>query len=206
MSSDFKKDVPAEEAGTASGLPLVPFAGTGNLSIAEYQAHAEELLRGTGERVTRGRVVVLASLLEAKRALTHGEVESRIERLYEIDRVTVYRVLDWLTQQGLTHRLAGDDRVWRFTAAHEPHARGSGAHPHPHFKCNTCGDVICLDEVSTTPRVVLPAGYKSEELEVTVKGQCAMCAPRKAGPGRKAKAVTRNARRRADVANPRGPR
>jgi Fur family ferric uptake transcriptional regulator len=195
MNRDLKKDIPAEEAKTASELPLMPFAGTGNLSIAEYQAQAEELLRGTGERVTRGRVVVLAALLEAKRALTHGEVESRIERLYEIDRVTVYRVLDWLTQQALTHRLSGDDRVWRFTAAQEPHPRGSGTHPHPHFKCNTCGDVICLDEVTNTPRVVLPAGYKSEELEVTVKGQCAMCAPRKAGAGRKAKASARAARR-----------
>ena len=195
MRSDLKKDVPAEEADTASGLPLMPFAGTGNLSIAEYQAQAEELLRGTGERVTRGRVVVLASLLEAKRALTHSEVESRIERLYEIDRVTVYRVLDWLTQQGLTHRLAGDDRIWRFTAPHESHPRGGGTHPHPHFKCNTCGDVICLDEVSATPRVVLPAGYKSEELEVTVKGQCAMCAPRKAGASRKARVSGRPARR-----------
>jgi Fur family ferric uptake transcriptional regulator len=195
MRPDLKKDVPAEEAGTASGLPSMPFAGTGNLSIAEYQAQAEELLRGTGERVTRGRVVVLASLLEAKRALTHSEVESRIERLYEIDRVTVYRVLDWLTQQGLTHRLAGDDRIWRFTAAHESHPRGGGTHPHPHFKCNTCGDVICLDEVSATPRVVLPAGYKSEELEVTVKGQCAMCAPRKAGASRKAGVSGRPARR-----------
>jgi Fur family ferric uptake transcriptional regulator len=195
MKTDSKKELPAEEAGSNSGLPLIPFAGSGNVSIAEYQAQAEELLRGTGERVTRGRVVVLASLLEAKRALTHAEVESRIGRLSEIDRVTVYRVLDWLTQQGLTHRLAGDDRVWRFTAAHEPHSRGSGAHPHPHFKCNTCGDVICLDEVSTAPRVVLPAGYQSEELEVTVKGQCAMCAPRKAGAGRRAKSPGRPARR-----------
>jgi Fur family ferric uptake transcriptional regulator len=195
MKSDSKKDIPAEEASATSGLPLVPFAGTANLSIAEYQAQAEELLRSTGERVTRGRVVVLASLLEAKRALTHGEVETRIERLYEIDRVTVYRVLDWLTQQGLTHRLAGDDRVWRFTAAHEPHPRGGGAHPHPHFVCNTCGDVICLDAVSATPRVVLPAGYKSEELEVTVKGQCAMCAPRKPGASRRAKVPGRPGRR-----------
>jgi Fur family ferric uptake transcriptional regulator len=195
MTSDNQKETPAEVADAASRPPLMPLAGTGNLSIAEYQAQAEELLRGTGERVTRGRVVVLASLLEAKRALTHNEVESRIERLYEIDRVTVYRVLDWLTQQGLTHRLAGDDRVWRFTAAHESHPRGSGAHPHPHFKCNTCGDVICLDEASAVPRVVLPAGYKSEALEVTVKGQCAMCAPRKTGAGRKPRSSNRGARR-----------
>jgi Fur family ferric uptake transcriptional regulator len=163
------------------------------VSIAEYQAQAEELLRRTGERVTRGRVIVFASLLEAKRALTHAEVENRIARLYDIDRVTVYRVLDWLTQQGLTHRLAGDDRIWRFTAAHEARSRSAGNHPH--FKCKSCGDVICLDEIVAAPRVALPAGYRGEELEVTVKGQCAMCAPRKGAGVRKGRLPTRASRR-----------
>jgi Fur family ferric uptake transcriptional regulator len=180
MLANSEKPETATDADTASGPSMTAFSGTASLSIAEYQAQAEELLRGTGERVTRGRVVVLASLLEAKRALAHADVESRIERLYDIDRVTVYRVLDWLTQQGLTHRLAGDDRVWRFIAAHDAHA-GARSHSHPHFKCNICGDVICLDEAAEVPQVVLPAGYRSEALEVTVKGQCAMCAPRKAG-------------------------
>jgi Fur family ferric uptake transcriptional regulator len=165
------------------------------LSIAEYQAQAEELLRRTGERVTRGRVIVFASLLEARRALTHAEVESRIGRLYDIDRVTVYRVLDWLTQQGLTHRLAGEDRVWRFLTAQDARPRASGHHPHPHFKCNICGDVICLDEILAAPRVALPAGYRSEELEVTVKGQCAMCAARKGTGSRKPRGTARTSRR-----------
>jgi Fur family ferric uptake transcriptional regulator len=193
MTSDSRKA--PTETGVVSGQSLTPIAGTGSLSIAEYQAQAEELLRRTGERVTRGRVIVFASLLEARRALTHAEVESRIERLYDIDRVTVYRVLDWLTQQGLTHRLAGEDRVWRFLTAHDARPRAAGHHPHPHFKCNTCGDVICLDEILAAPRVALPAGYRSEELEVTVKGQCAMCASRKVTGSRKARGASRTSRR-----------
>lgn len=151
------------------------------MSIAEYQTQAEQALRSTGERVTRGRMMVLASLLEAKRALTHREVEQRIEPLHEIDRVTVYRVLDWLTQQGLTRRLAGEDRVWRFVTVRDSHTHGR----HAHFECKNCGDVIHLDEIDAAPRVSLPAGYRGEELVVTVKGLCAVCASRAPVGGRR---------------------
>jgi Fur family ferric uptake transcriptional regulator len=161
------------------------------MSIDEYQPAAEHLLRQTGSRVTRGRVVVLASLLDARRALTHSEVEARIERLYDIDRVTVYRVLDWLTQLGLAHRISGDDRVWRFTAESEAH---SGTHAH--FKCNACGDVICLDETVGLPEIPLPPGYRSAEFELTVKGLCASCAPRPHGAlSRKLRAGGRSGKR-----------
>ncbi|MBM3394114.1 MAG: transcriptional repressor [Betaproteobacteria bacterium] len=149
----------------------------------EFAAKAKEMLRSAATRVTHGRVAVLAALLEARRALTHSEVEARLESLHSIDRVTVYRVLDCLMELGLAHRLAGDDRVWRFTAEVRDHAGG-----HPHFKCNSCGNVICLDDDQLAPKVSLPAGYKGEEIELTVKGRCASCAPtqRVAKRGRRA--------------------
>lgn len=144
------------------------------MSSSEYATKAKDLLRGAATRVTHGRVAVLAALLEAKRALTHNEVEARLGTLHNIDRVTVYRVLDCLTELGLAHRLSGDDRVWRFTAENRDHG-GS----HPHFKCKTCGDVICLDEEASAHKVALPAGYQGEEVELTIKGRCAVCAPGK---------------------------
>jgi Fur family ferric uptake transcriptional regulator len=85
--------------------------------------------------------------------------------------------------------------VWRFLTAQDARPRASGHHPHPHFKCNICGDVICLDEILAAPRVALPAGYRSEELEVTVKGQCAMCAARKGTGSRKPRGTARTSRR-----------
>jgi hypothetical protein len=33
-----------------------------------------------------------------------------------LDRVTAYRVLRWLEQHGVAHRLADEERVWRFSA------------------------------------------------------------------------------------------
>ncbi|MBM3357245.1 MAG: transcriptional repressor [Betaproteobacteria bacterium] len=137
---------------------------------------AETLVERTGARVTRQRVEVLKILLAAPRALTHHEIEQRAHRGPRMDRVTIYRVLEWLTANGLAHKIAGDDRVWRFNAA-EGHGR-----THAHFHCSDCGEVICLDEVAAARNLRLPQGYRSQELELTVRGLCAACRPARRAP------------------------
>jgi Fur family ferric uptake transcriptional regulator len=129
---------------------------------------AEQAIRATGARVTQGRILVLEALQAAGRALTHHEVEAAVAG--PLDRVTVYRVLDWLTREQIAHKIPGDDRVWRFTIAgrRQPHH-------HAHFQCTDCSQVICLDDMPTTLRPRLPAGYRSVGVEVTVKGQCKAC-------------------------------
>lgn len=139
-----------------------------------FHERAENLVQRTGARLTRQRVEVLAVLLAARRALTHHEVEKLVNRGAGMDRVTVYRVLEWLTSRGLAHKIAGDDRVWRFNAAGDAPGR---AHAHAHFKCNGCGEVICLDGVRAAHGIRLPSGYRSQEVELTVKGLCVECVP-----------------------------
>jgi len=131
---------------------------------------AENMVRETGERLTRPRVEVLAVLLAAERALSHHEVESRINASLGIDRVTVYRVLDWLSEKGLAHKIAGEDRLWRYNAAEHAHSQS-----HAHFQCERCGMVICLDEQEDALRVRVPRGFVSREIALTVKGFCATC-------------------------------
>jgi Fur family ferric uptake transcriptional regulator len=126
-------------------------------------------------RSTRARIDVLAVLLAAGEALSHHDVEDRLRRRHAIDRVTLYRVLEWLVEQGLAHRVAGVDRVWRFSAS--GHGFGSGseaAHAHAHFRCVECGKVVCLADAHM-PSVAVPAGYRQDEVEVTVKGHCDRC-------------------------------
>lgn len=140
---------------------------------------AETMLRETGARLTRPRVEILAVLLAAERALSHHEVESRINGALGIDRVTVYRVLDWLSAKGLAHKISGEDRVWRYNAAE--HARSQA---HAHFQCERCGTVICLDESDEELRVRVPRGFVSHEIALTVKGYCATCVHAQ-GPARR---------------------
>jgi Fur family ferric uptake transcriptional regulator len=140
------------------------------MTSAPLHGRAEALVRGTATRATRQRIEVLAMLLAARRALTHHEIERQVKRSLGMDRVTIYRVLDWLVARGLAHRIAGDDRVWRFNAAEDEHAQR-----HAHFKCNDCGEVICLQTTLAARNVPLPAGYRPQEIELTVKGLCAGC-------------------------------
>jgi Fur family transcriptional regulator, ferric uptake regulator len=143
---------------------------------------AESMIRASGARVTRARVEVLATLLDAERALSHREVESRIRRSPGIDRVTIYRVLDWLSREGLAHRIAGPDRSWRYNAAEDAHS-----HAHAHFQCGRCGTVVCLDDSEEPVHVNVPAGFVSHAVLLTVKGHCATCAHTGAHPQRVAR-------------------
>ncbi len=132
-------------------------------------AAAQALLARRGARATRARVDVLAVLLAAPEALSHHDVERRLPRGHDIDRVTLYRVLEWLTAQGLAHKVAADDRVWRFSAT-----GGGASGAHAHFQCSDCGRIVCLEQ-STVPAIALPAGFRRSEVEVTVKGTCDAC-------------------------------
>jgi len=126
-------------------------------------------LEATGQRVTGPRMQVLASLLKAKQALSHHDLEAALAP-QQLDRVTLYRVLDWLVEQGLAVRMAGADRVSRYAATDREH----GAHAH--FQCSDCGKMICLEEVSTRGLALnVPRGYRAEAAEVTVRGKCAQC-------------------------------
>lgn len=136
----------------------------------DTESTAEMLIRATGDRVTAPRVHVLGVLLAAGRALTHAEVEARLDAALGINRVTVYRVLEWLTENKIAHKLSGDDRVWRFSVQDEGHTGD-----HPHFVCNACGRVLCLSTPQENPKPRLPVGFQPTEVELTVKGLCDAC-------------------------------
>ena len=145
---------------------------------ARKHAEAETMVRDTGARTTRPRVAILAVLLAAERALSHNEIERRVNSAFGIDRVTVYRVLDWLSGQGLAHKIAGEDRVSRYNAAAHTRSRS-----HAHFQCERCGTVICLDPVDAGPQVRVPRGFVLHDVALTAKGFCSSCGHRGRGRG-----------------------
>ena len=149
---------------------------------ATYLHHlpeAEAGIRATGERLTQPRTAVLACLLAGERAASHLDIAHTLSAHHAVDRVTVYRVLEWLVNKGLAHRIAGDDRVWRFMI-NPQHASAKPGPPlahghHAHFTCETCGQTICLDKVAPTLDVKLPKGFRTSEIDLMVRGRCAQC-------------------------------
>jgi Fur family ferric uptake transcriptional regulator len=175
-------------------------AHAGKSAAAAYRTIAENQLRDSTLRVTDARIKVLAALLGAPYAFSHQDVQ---DTLADMDRVTLYRTLDCLTDAGLAHKIAGDDRVFRYNAAVEHHEHGDPAHAqqhqHGHFKCTRCSRVFCIDNVdegllaadgkSGAPseatlrqqlqnalQATLGKGFQSHDIELTIKGWCADCA------------------------------
>jgi len=142
-------------------------------SHASRAQEADALIRQSGARLTSPRSAVLSLLLGADHAMTHQEITDALSGALPVDRVTIYRVLDWLVEQGLAHRIAQDDRVWRFSISRQPHARTD--HQHAHFACKQCGQTFCLDGVPAKVAVKLPSGYQSEAVELTIRGVCEHC-------------------------------
>ena len=165
------------------GLAVARAAPQGDQALAQgdqatpgrqVQARARAMIREIGARLTGPRLRVLSELLRADQALTHLDLQRRVEEGAEpIDRVTLYRVLDWLADNRLAHRVAGPDRVFRFSAQ-------STETPHGHFRCVQCGRMYCLGASAELERSVLatlPNGFTEQRVEVTVSGLCADCAP-----------------------------
>jgi Fur family ferric uptake transcriptional regulator len=128
-----------------------------------------EQIRRIGARATPSRIRVLQLLRTAPTALKHNEIELGLG-YPPLDRVTLYRVLDWLVACGLAHKNTDSNRVFRFSAT------TAGEHTtHVHFRCEYCGGVFCLD-AAPPAAPVLPEGFSLSRMDFDLRGRCANCA------------------------------
>ena len=126
------------------------------------------LIRAAGARVTPARIRVLQLLSAAPVPLSHHDIETALGA-DSLDRVTLYRVLDWLVEAGLATKRVDERRVWRFSLAE------GGTHGgHVHFRCDSCGRVYCL-EAPPPPPPAMPAGFTLTRSDYDLAGRCAEC-------------------------------
>ena len=132
-----------------------------------------DVLRAAGLRRTPVRVGVLRVLAAAGGPL---DVPAIVARLPDrADLVTAYRTLNTFTGKGLVHRVRGEARSWRYALGRPDDDR---AHRHPHFVCDDCGKVVCLDRVkvpTALTRTLAVDGYTVRHTEVVLHGTCPKC-------------------------------
>lgn len=149
----------------------------------------DALLSAHGLRRTSAARLVLGWLLaHPDTSYTHAQLQAALAGEGEaadgaaLDRVTLYRLIDRLTQVGLLLCRVDASRVRRYQAM------PAGVHAMPHFECQSChrdsplenalqasaGD---LDRAAQSALDALKAlGYQGMSLDFAVRGVCADCA------------------------------
>ncbi len=141
-------------------------------ALEQQLATAEQLCMERGKRLTAIRKQVLEILLQAQRSLKAYELLDMIRStLPGATPPTVYRALDFLTEEGLIHRL---DAVNAWTACVD-----AGGHPHDVLVvCTECGTVAELSAPAlshTLADYVADAGFSMGTHEIELRAICNPC-------------------------------
>jgi Fur family ferric uptake transcriptional regulator len=128
-------------------------------------------------RNTQARKAILAMVNDSNVALSQPAIQTALNGL--CDRVTIYRVLDRLVEEGLVHKIVNVNGVVNYaacsTCSHEtePTDKHQHAHQHVHFSCRVCNELTCLEQV--IPHFDLPPNFHLEETFFTISGTCSNC-------------------------------
>lgn len=137
------------------------------------QCNYEAMLSDAGVEPTDNRRGVLEVIGGNNYPLSAADIFNILDRTSNINRVTVYRILDLLVEQGLVDRISTGGRAFYYGMGPNAHHR-----PHPHFYCTRCGQMDCLMpdslSVDTTALWKTFAG-RIDKVEVRVDGICKNC-------------------------------
>lgn len=139
--------------------------------MSEINSRVENLMEAAGVRPTSNRILVLRELMQSDTPMSLVEIE---ERLRTVDRSSILRVLSLLHQHRVIHTMEDGRGVTKYEVCHG-HDGCSIDDMHPHFYCECCGRVYCLDDVDI-PRVSVPNGYTVNSVNYMLKGICSDCA------------------------------
>lgn len=118
------------------------------------------------------RLAVLEVLGSAPQTFRARDIFQRIRGCRRVNKVTVYRILEDFSQKGLIRKISTEGKATLYELAGEQHP------PHPHFQCQACGKVQCLEPVSLEEvwdRIKGPLGHRADSLEIRVSGVCRRC-------------------------------
>lgn len=138
-----------------------------------YQCDYKELLLKSGLGSTQNRLKVLEVIGSNSFPLSAADIYKTLERTSNINRVTVYRILDLLVESRIVDRISTGGRAFYYGLAPNVNHR-----PHPHFYCKNCGQMDCLSPDAL--QVDIGAFTKTfpgqiDKVEVRIDGICKNC-------------------------------
>jgi Fur family ferric uptake transcriptional regulator len=121
-------------------------------------------------RNTATKDAVLSVLNSSDKAMSQVAIEKKIG--VEINRATIYRVLNRYCEDGVLHRIVADDGRQYFALCVECDENKKPLH-HFHFRCKNCDTIECLP---VPVHFSIPNDYQVEEVNCVLTGICKDCA------------------------------
>ncbi len=121
-------------------------------------------------RNTPAKEAVLNLLTDKGKAMSQDFIERNIN--IDVDRATIYRILNRFCEDGILHRIVAEDGKQYFAVCIKCDEKKITDH-HFHFRCTTCQTIECLPiEVQFS----LEKGYSVESVNCILTGVCKDCA------------------------------
>ena len=120
-------------------------------------------------RNTPAKEAVLNLLTHKAKAMSQDSIEKNIN--IDIDRATIYRVLNRFCEDGILHRIVAEDGKQYFAVCIKCNEKKLADH-HFHFRCTKCETIECLPiEV----QFFLEKVYSLESVNCILTGVCKDC-------------------------------
>lgn len=120
-------------------------------------------------RSTPSKEAIMDLLISTGKAMSRDAIEQQID--LEIDRATIYRVLNRFCEDGLAHRIVAEDGKQYFAVCMKCDKKKI-ADNHFHFRCTDCQTIECLPEAV---HFSVPNGYSVESTNCVLTGICQQC-------------------------------
>lgn len=131
----------------------------------------ESIFQQKSLRITPMRQLLMEHFLQEHKTLGLGELEQIFPRA---DRTTIYRTLKTFEEKGIVHSIENGTAEVKYALCQEGCSPVKHLEQHPHFHCQKCQIITCLNTVFI-PTIDLPIGFISEEISMTIKGVCKNC-------------------------------
>lgn len=130
-----------------------------------------DILKEHSLKHTRQRVRVLEEIALDTVAISQPELEKKLGK--EIDRVTLYRILNIYEDKGILHRIMDMNGTANYAICSSLCSEEHHHDEHVHFNCTSCSKIYCLEV--TVPGLVMPNGFAAKVIQTTAYGICDKC-------------------------------
>ena len=130
----------------------------------------ENYLKEHNITITPVRILVLRSLQETTVPVSLSDLETKLDT---VDKSTISRTLSLFKEKNLIHSFTDGSGSMKYELC-KSHNHEVDDDLHVHFRCEKCGNTICLTNVKI-PEIILPANYTVTYINYVVNGICPNC-------------------------------